>query len=220
VAAGKCFDEDPTGRAFTILTTLCFDAFPKVRELAVFALGRLTQRNDKVIRDALASCLGDPFADVSREAIYGLASRRDQRSIAPLLRELRSNGLTSENLTAVAHIGDRRFIQFLYGRALGAQDMELYRMALMRSDPVTRHREARRIKRIASVLQRRLLRLAGDGTGPQIRIEGVESPYLVQPLVEGRSDGNVENAALNVWGDIVRVATQQAPEIHTNDVSA
>jgi hypothetical protein len=70
------------------LVTLSADADRDTRDWATFALAALTEEDSPVIREALAARLSDPDDDVRAEAIMGLAQRRDERAVPPLLREL------------------------------------------------------------------------------------------------------------------------------------
>lgn len=83
-----CFANDPL--AAKVLTKLTVDADADVRDWATFGLGVLGQLDSPEIRDALAARLNDHCADAREEAMVGLAKRRDQRVLAPLLSSLES----------------------------------------------------------------------------------------------------------------------------------
>jgi HEAT repeats len=80
------------GRTDTISTAtliaLSTDVDSDTRDWATFALGALTEEDSPTIRDALAARLANQDDDVRAEAIAGLAQRRDERAVQPLIHEL------------------------------------------------------------------------------------------------------------------------------------
>jgi HEAT repeat protein len=83
-----CFANDPL--AAKVLIKLTVDAVADVRDWATFGLGVLGQLDSPEIRDALTARLKDHCDDAREEAMVGLAKRRDQRILAPLLSSLES----------------------------------------------------------------------------------------------------------------------------------
>ena len=71
------------------LVALSRDVDTDTRDWATFALGALSDEDTPAIRDALIARLNDSDDDVRAEAIAGLAKRRDERAVLPLLQELR-----------------------------------------------------------------------------------------------------------------------------------
>jgi len=72
-----------------VLVALSGDVDTDTRDWATFALGALSDEDTPAIRDALIARLNDSDDDVRAEAIAGLAKRRDERAVQPLLQELR-----------------------------------------------------------------------------------------------------------------------------------
>lgn len=73
------------------LIRLSNDSSEVVRDWATFALGTLIEWDTKQIRVALASRLQDSDDDTRAEALVGLAQRKDQRVVAALKLELKSD---------------------------------------------------------------------------------------------------------------------------------
>ncbi len=80
------FPNDP--QAIAALLILARDEDDDVRDWAVFALGVLGDADSVEIRDTLFSCIGDSNEDVREEAMVGLARRKDQRVLPPLITAL------------------------------------------------------------------------------------------------------------------------------------
>ena len=57
------------------------DDDPDVRDWATFGLGTQVATDSAEVRDALADRLADADEDVRREALVGLARRRDRRAV-------------------------------------------------------------------------------------------------------------------------------------------
>jgi HEAT repeat protein len=76
--------------AAQVLIRLTADTDADVRDWATFGLGVLGQQDSAEIRDALAARLNDACDDAREEAMIGLAKRRDQRVLAPLISSLES----------------------------------------------------------------------------------------------------------------------------------
>jgi HEAT repeat protein len=76
--------------AIETLIELSGDDDPHVRNWATFGLARQVQTDTPAIRDALLARAADADHDARAEALIGLAVRRDDRVVAPLLAALTS----------------------------------------------------------------------------------------------------------------------------------
>ena len=92
------FPNDPL--SVSTLLKLMRDSDEDVRDWATFGLGVLGEQDSSAIRDALVSALADADADVSEEALVGLAKRRDTRVLQKLLAELQEPTVTSRVIEA------------------------------------------------------------------------------------------------------------------------
>ena len=72
------------------LLRLCADPEPRVRDWATFSLS-LTDEDSPQIREALLARLNDPDFDTRSEAAVGLAKRKEERGIEPLVGYLKSD---------------------------------------------------------------------------------------------------------------------------------
>ena len=72
------------------LLRLCADLEPRVRDWATFSLS-LTDEDSPRIREALLARLNDPDFDTRSEAAVGLAKRKEERGIEPLVGYLKSD---------------------------------------------------------------------------------------------------------------------------------
>lgn len=88
VVFGLLTHEDSS--AVNALIELSADADDDVRDWATFGLGTQIDTDTPTIRDALAARLRDDHDDTRSEALIGLACRRDKRVIEPLIHELLS----------------------------------------------------------------------------------------------------------------------------------
>ena len=77
--------------AVATLLGLTGDADGDVRDWATFGLGSLGEADGAAVREALLRRLGDPHGDTHFEAVCGLARRRDERAVPPLVELLRSD---------------------------------------------------------------------------------------------------------------------------------
>jgi HEAT repeat protein len=80
--------------AVATLLGLTGDADGDVRDWATFglgSLGSLGEADGAAVREALLRRLGDPHGDTHFEAVCGLARRRDERAVPPLVELLRSD---------------------------------------------------------------------------------------------------------------------------------
>ncbi|MDQ3644319.1 MAG: GNAT family N-acetyltransferase [Actinomycetota bacterium] len=116
--------------AVATLIELSRDREAEVRDWATFGLGTQLQRDDDLIRSALLARIGDSDETTRAEALRGLATRGEERAIAPLLLEFEREmgaddpGVLFEALFALtARTGDRRLCRAveLYGRPWQAE---------------------------------------------------------------------------------------------------
>jgi len=95
------------------LIALSGDVDTDARDWATFALGALSDEDTLAIRDALLARLNDSDDDVREEAIAGLAQRRDERVVLPLLRELGLHEVGSLAIEAAGAMPRPEFIPHL-----------------------------------------------------------------------------------------------------------
>ncbi len=86
VAHGLSSHDD--ARAIAGLIELSRDAEREVRDWATFDLGSMTQVDTADLREALLARVMDEDPETRGEALIGLANRRDERAVGPILREL------------------------------------------------------------------------------------------------------------------------------------
>jgi HEAT repeat protein len=94
--------------AIRALIELSADEVACVRDWATFALGSAVESDTPQIRDALAHRLTDEDDETRMEALLGLASRGDDRALAPLLDDLRTYPTQPYMWEAAEALGDAR----------------------------------------------------------------------------------------------------------------
>ncbi len=99
-AVALAINTHTSDKAVAMLVEFSRDADDDVRNWATFGLGTQRDRNDEVIRNALAARLDDPHDEVREEALVGLARRKDERVIEPLRKAL--SGKTVAELSVEA----------------------------------------------------------------------------------------------------------------------
>lgn len=117
VAVALCGHEEPD--AVEALIELSTDADEDVRDWATFGLGSQMDLDTPAIREALCARLNDSDPVTRAEAFVGLARRKDERVIAPLIEALDSTQLDEYEprqdlvLEAVEEIADPRLLPSL-----------------------------------------------------------------------------------------------------------
>jgi HEAT repeat protein len=117
VAVALGGDEEPD--AVEALIELSTDPDEGVRDWATFGLGSQTDLDTPRLREALCARLNDPDPVTRAEAFVGLARRKDERVIAPLIEALDSTQLDGYEprqdlvLEAVEEIADPRLLPSL-----------------------------------------------------------------------------------------------------------
>lgn len=101
--------------AINTLIELTSDIDRDVRDWATFGLGSMIETDTKEIREALFKRLIEEENDyeIYGEALVGLAIRKDERVILPLIQELSSDEVGDLALEGAAEIGDPRLYPFL-----------------------------------------------------------------------------------------------------------
>lgn len=94
--------EDP--KAIAALINLSNDADADVRDWATFGLGSQIDTDSPAIRTALFVRLTDPDNDTRAEAMVGLARRKDNRVIAPLIEKLSSGSVSELDVEAAKEV--------------------------------------------------------------------------------------------------------------------
>ena len=113
--------------AIQALLRLADDSDDDVRNYALFALGTQSNLDTPELRETLARHLSDSFSDAREEAIAGLAKRKDERAVLPLLRLMESGSypihlewdfeiLVGEERRGEDGWGTEDFIDALYAR--------------------------------------------------------------------------------------------------------
>jgi HEAT repeat protein len=99
--------------AIETLIELSRDEDEDVRDWATFGLGTLIESDTHEIREALLARTLDTHDDCRGEALVGLARRKDERVIEPLLKEITSDGVGSLAIEAAEEIGSPRLLPAL-----------------------------------------------------------------------------------------------------------
>jgi len=99
--------------AIDALMALMEDVDRRVRNWATFGIGTQVDTDTPAVRDALATRLNDEDEDTRAEAVVGLANRRDERALEPLLRELAVERVSSIMIGAAEAMADPRLCSAL-----------------------------------------------------------------------------------------------------------
>lgn len=95
------------------LIELSTDEDEDVRNWATFGLGSQIEINTPEIRDALFNRLVEDDHEIRGEALVGLAHRKDERVLQPLLKELTSNDVGTLAVEAAFEFGDPKLCDSL-----------------------------------------------------------------------------------------------------------
>ncbi|MGH2770927.1 MAG: HEAT repeat domain-containing protein [Actinomycetota bacterium] len=112
-ALPSCLGKPEDERGIQALIELSNDEDEDVRDWAVFGLGSQVDANSAAVREALYSRIDDVHEDTRDEALVGLAHRRDERVIEPLLARLSSDEVGPLNVEAAREIGSPRLYEAL-----------------------------------------------------------------------------------------------------------
>ena len=107
------------------LIALSTDPDNDVRNWATFGIGTCLDIDTGEIREALAARLSEDDPEIRGEALIGLAKRRDERVMAPLIRELSGEFFGSSCIEAAKLMSDPRLYPFLLslrGRIEGEEE--------------------------------------------------------------------------------------------------
>ena len=110
--------DDPL--AHSTLIEMMEDEDSDVRDWATMGIGSMADEDTREIREALFKRLFDPDDDTSGEAMVGLARRKDNRVLEPLLNELKKRNAGNLLIEAAMELGDPR----LYGLLLSLKQTE------------------------------------------------------------------------------------------------
>ena len=99
--------------AISTLIELSSDEDEEVRNWATFGLGSQIEADTVEIREALFQRLVEADHEIRGEALVGLARRRDERVIEPLIKELSSDCVGVLAVEAAQKIGDARLYSAL-----------------------------------------------------------------------------------------------------------
>lgn len=100
-------------RGIPALIDLMDDRDDDVRDWATFGVGSLLEADSPQIREALLRRLTDPHRDTRAEALAGLARRRDERALEPLILELDREDAGDLVLEAAKEFADARLLPAL-----------------------------------------------------------------------------------------------------------
>jgi HEAT repeat protein len=114
--------------AIKALITLSTDEDDDVRDWATFGIGSMVDFDTPELREALLSRMSDQHRDTRGEALLGLAKRKDERVMGPLLLEIDSQSVGSLALEAAAEMANPALCPALLRlRAEIGEDLELDR---------------------------------------------------------------------------------------------
>jgi HEAT repeat protein len=111
VVHGMSKQSDP--RAIETLIELSTDGDEDVRDWATFGLGTLTSYDSPELRNALVARLNDDCTDARFEALVGLAHRKDDRALGPILDSLSAETVYEMALDAAEEFADPRLLPAL-----------------------------------------------------------------------------------------------------------
>jgi hypothetical protein len=100
-------------QAIKTLFELSQDDSSDVRRWATFGLGKQIGEDSIEIREALYTRLADTDLETRREAVHGLAKRKDQRAAVPLLEFLTLSLLTSQDIEAARSLANPELLTAL-----------------------------------------------------------------------------------------------------------
>jgi len=100
--------------AIETLIELSQDVDAEVRGLATFILGSQITEDSKAIREALSARLADSDLKTRREAVHGLALRKDQRAAIPLLEFLTASQVIFEDIQAAYRLANPDLLAALF----------------------------------------------------------------------------------------------------------
>jgi hypothetical protein len=216
---GGCIERsgEPTGIDVIIAATR--DKDQHLRDWATFELGLVISRDTTKIRDALFARVEDENEDCRREAIAGLARRRDQRVI-PILQELlTSDDVWRLDVQAAGYLRSKRLLPALQGlREWWDLDPELLETSIDLCDIKVEARNFALYEKFRGQLQWQMepmfpgvqVSLACDLTqesGPIIAVAnnvGVDISYPTVPVILARELNDPETAAEKFYEDVIR----------------
>jgi HEAT repeat protein len=96
------------GAAIKALIELSRDKDSDVRDWATFGIGTMIDTDTHEIREALLARVTDPDDDTRGEALVGLARRKDERVLEPLINELTGESVGLLAIEAAEELGNPR----------------------------------------------------------------------------------------------------------------
>jgi len=111
IVRGLWTHDDPL--AVQALIELSTDEDEVIRDWATFGLGSQIDLDTPAIREALYARLGDSHSNTSGEAVIGLARRKDERMIQPLIDFLMMGDVGNMLLRAAEEMADLRLLPAL-----------------------------------------------------------------------------------------------------------
>jgi HEAT repeat protein len=120
-------------QALQAMIKLSRDGDPEVRDWATFGLGTLSSDDGPEVREALLARAEDASREARAEALFGLAVRRDPRTVPHLIRALQSPVVGRLEVDAAAAAADPRLLPSLWAlRDKGRADEGSVRRAIDR----------------------------------------------------------------------------------------
>jgi HEAT repeat protein len=103
-------------RAINTLIHLSADKSANVRNWATFGIGTQSEKDTTAIREALWNRINDKHGDTRIEAIVGLASRKDERIVEAIQKELLREDYQGLVFEAITALGNKQFLPILKGQ--------------------------------------------------------------------------------------------------------
>lgn len=110
---GDCIEASGGTDGLDVLIAGTRDTIDDVRDWATLELGLVISRDNAKIRDALFARIDDENEDVSRQAITGLARRRDQRMVPRVLEFLTSDDVWRLDVQAAGYLRSKKLLPAL-----------------------------------------------------------------------------------------------------------
>ncbi len=164
---------DPASPVVRTLMALMTDAEDGVRDWATFGLGQLVAVDGDEVRRALVDRLDDVDADTRREALIGLARRRDPRAVDLTLAAFERDDDQEVAVRAAELLRSPVLLSAIERFREATDEPTLADLAMRRSDPVQQAEETARI--------RELVELA-EGLLPDVRLDVISE---LMPVDDG-----------------------------------
>lgn len=209
----------PTSPIVQTLLELMTDAEDEVRDWATFGLGRLVEVDGGDVRRALGERLHDSDAATRREALIGLARRRDPRAVGAMLAAS-ERGEDGEVLVRVAELlRSPALLPAIARFRATADDPSAADLAIARCDPARQAEEMARLSELVEMAERELpdlelvatsevMPVDDGGVVIHVRSGSRSSAYDFDALIE-RAGGSTTRAVELMASDRAKDAARQ-----------